>query len=157
MTESAKKKDAADGRLRGAFRVTAADVVIIALAVIIAVGLYAYLFGGISVGETEEITFVLRVESVREEFTDRISVGDGVYRASDGEYIGTVSAYEIQNSSASEPDKSDLYVTITATAEVGDDGICVISGTKILSGSDYRYELRTTDFYFEGGIVSITK
>ncbi|MCD7775910.1 MAG: DUF4330 domain-containing protein [Firmicutes bacterium] len=159
FSDKNEKREGTGTRRRGIFHATVADIFIAALIVVVIAGLYAYLFGGIAVGEIDEISYVIRVESVRSELTDRISVGDKVYRVSDGEYMGTVRAYEVQNSSVSEPDKSDLYVTISVSAEVGNDGVCVVSGTKILVSSkeEYIYELRTADFYFEGGCISVTK
>lgn len=101
--------------------VTAADFVIIIILLLLCLFVYRYVFAGMG-GNTYEIDYVLKVEAIRSELSDRIAVGDSVY-SSDGAYMGHVTAVEKRaariGTGQTLPDRYDLYITVGAEADVG--------------------------------------
>lgn len=136
--------------------ITVVDVLV--LLFIVFVGFFAYkiIFTADTVEDTYAVSYVMKVNAVREELTDRISVGDKVYLVDDNAAVGVVTAYEITGAVIEEtgqtiPGMYDLYITIEAESQK-DDGVYV-SGYNI--HVEDEYSMRTNYFAFDGVCISV--
>lgn len=136
--------------------ITVVDVLI--LLFIVFVGFFAYkiIFTADTEEDTYAVSYVMKVNAVREELTDRIAVGDKVYLVGDNAAVGVVTAYEITGAVIEEtgqtiPGMYDLYITIEAESQK-DDGVYV-SGYNI--HVEDEYSMRTNSFAFDGVCISV--
>ena len=136
------------------FAVTAADLVIFILILLVGLFIYRYAFAG-SAEDTFEIDYVVKVSAIRNELSDRIAVGDAVY-SSNGDYMGRVSAYQVraavlETTGQTLPDCSDLYITIEAQAS----GSGNVSGYEIYA--ERELEMYTTGLSFHGVCIRVRR
>lgn len=148
-----KEKDGAAKRRIG---ITLVDVLVFALILFVCILAYRFIFTETD-GETYGVSYVIKVSEVRDELSDRITVGDEVY-SSDGVYMGRVRACEVTASLSplsgqSIPGLYDLYVTIEAESSAPDEVLVGGNSVKV----EGEYSLRTTGFSFSGVCISIGK
>lgn len=146
-----------------------ADVLIILLVLALAGGGFWYFFGGVLFGSGEgaDIAYEVRLTAVRNEFTQKLHVGDKVYDPVYGEYIGVIEKYEhrqyteqVLNKETGELVRSvkdgyyDLYITVRADAKLRDNAYYV-EETEIRVGQSVY--LRTADFCGEGYCTALAE
>ncbi len=133
--------------------ITAADIVIIAVIVLLGFFIYTHAFAD-TTGDAVELEYVVRVAALRSELSDRIAAEDEVYSA-DGAYMGRVisctQAAAIDPVTGKQlPDQwSDLYITIEAAG----DGDGRVSGYEV--AAERELELYTKGLYFKCVCVSV--
>lgn len=139
-------------------RITIADVVIILTAAVFIAMLIHYTFAKDDGADGYTIQYVVKVTGVRDELSDRITVGDAVYNMEDSLPMGTVTAFSREASTDEKgrtiPGMMDLYVTIEASARPYSVGSAV-SGHMIYA--EGRLELRTSKFYFGGVCIDVSR
>lgn len=150
-----KKKNSAESRR---IKVTAVDVLIIAAAVLVCLLAVRYVFSTEADDEVYEVSYVIKISEVRDEFADKLSAGDVIYIASNGIEVGTVKACEItsavrEKTGQTVPGRSDIYVTVEALSS--EPGKISISGCDILVEGEYS--MRSADFSFECVCISVGK
>lgn len=145
-----------DGTAKKRIGITLVDVLILVLIVFLCVVAYRFVFT-----ETEDeaytVSYVIKVTEVRDELSDRITVGDEVY-TDGGVYMGRVRAYEVTGAVSALngqtiPGLYDLYVTVEA--ESSDPDEVLINGISVKVEGEYS--LRTAEFSFGGVCISIGK
>lgn len=167
-----KKKNTGENGAAGVWHahVTAVDFIIIASIVIAAFLTYNFIFGGADFDESGvPIIYVVKASGVRDELSDRVSVGDSIYSSESGEYMGKVTAYErrdaiIAATGATIQGQSDIYVTIEADTDGGSESTesgVMTGGVTLKSGCvisvEGKLSLRTASFSFDGVCISIDK
>ena len=133
------------------------DVIVI-LAIVAVIGAAVLIVlsrsGVVSASKTAHVEYTVRFTLVREEFTSYVKTGDTVKNSSTGNDIGNVIAVRTPEKSVysdarsiigdgdektvavSEfPDLYDLYITVSSTATLNDNGIAIVDGNMILIGS----------------------
>ena len=157
-------------------------VVCVLLAVAVAGVCWLLLWrGGEQPSGREQVTlrYVVRVGSLREELADAVVIGDGARDGSSGRRnMGTVVAYQTEETiyysknvtlpntdengniyftpvASVLPGKVDLYVTLEAAAELGEDGRYYVDGEALSVGTNV--ELMTRHFWGVGFYVSVTE
>lgn len=136
--------------------VTAADLVILILIVILGAVVYRYAFASHDEGSVD-IDYTVKVSAVRSELADRIKAGDEVY-STDGAYMGRVVSSSpatavLEKTGQSMPGLYDLYITIEASA-TGDE----TAGWRIGWQEIYverELELYTPGLRFGGVCISV--
>lgn len=152
MNNGKKKKNSESLRIT----VTAVDVLIMIAALLLCLLAVRYVFSTDADDEAYEVSYVIKLSEVRDEFADKIAAGDVLYLSSNGVEIGTVKACEVtvavrDKTGQHVPGRSDIYVTVEALSS--DPETVSISGCDIFVEGEYS--VRTADFSFECVCISI--
>lgn len=139
-------------------RVTATDVFIIIAAAILLLLIVRFVFLTDANDEAYDISYVIKLSGVRDEFSDKLKAGDALYLVSNGVKVGTVTACEstasvLDKTGQVVPGKSDIYVTVEVKSSEADR--INVSGCDILV--EGQYAMRSANFSFECVCVSIGK
>lgn len=131
------------------------DALIILLVIVVAAGIvYATGLGDkLAERNDAQVTYVLRISDVKEEYLSLLGVGHTVFNSSTGNELGKISdivkkkSVYTSSSAVSADGKSavtyelddmyDVYITVTGKADVDDRGIAVTDGQKILIGAKF--------------------
>ncbi|NLM56300.1 MAG: DUF4330 family protein [Clostridiales bacterium] len=152
------RKNGVGGASSKSIRITIVDVIIIITAAVFIAMLIHYTFARDNSGDGYIIQYVVKVAGVRDELSDRITVGDAVYNMEDSLPMGTVTAFSREASTDEKgrtiPGMMDLYVTIEANARPYGVGSAV-SGHVIYA--EGWLELRTSKFYFGGVCIDVSR
>ena len=151
-------------------------VIILAVLLVIAAVVWIILLqnGAVGADATAEVTYTVKISSVREEFISSVKTGDGAVNSSTGASIGKITAVKTEKakyintdsvvkgedgtytaSVAEYPDTYDVYVTVSVVAKVGANGVLYIDGNKILIGSSLYF--RDGAFAEKGFITGFEK
>ena len=138
------------------------DVIIILAIVAIIAGVVVFVLvqrGTVKTAKTATAEYTVRFTGVRAEFLSEFAVGKTVKNSSTKNDIGTIIAVRTPTKSVeyntnvivgegeeatvlkTELDTYDVYVTISAEAKIGDNGIATIEGAKVLIGSPAYYRI----------------
>ena len=131
-------------------------IIILAIIAVIAAIVWIVLVqsGTVKTEKTVRVEYTVRFTLVREEFSSYVKTGDSVTNSSTGNEIGSVIAVRTPEKSkyrdirsivdtadgktvqvSEYPDLYDVYVTVSSEAEISDDGIATVDGSKILIGA----------------------
>jgi hypothetical protein len=139
-------------------RISVADIVIIITVAVFVAMLIHFTFAKDDGTDGYIIQYVVKVTGVRDELSDRITVGDAVYNMEDNLPMGTVTAFSreasVDEKGRTIPGMMDLYVTIEASARPYGVGSAV-SGHMIYA--EGHLELRTSKFYFAGVCIDVSR
>lgn len=139
-------------------RVTATDVFIIIAAVLLLLLIVRFVFLTDANDEAYDISYVVKISGVRDEFSDKLKAGDAIYLAANGVKVGTVTACEstasvLDKTGQVVPGRSDIYVTVEVKSSEA-DRISVSGCNIVVEGA---YSMRSASFSFECVCVSIGK
>ncbi len=111
-----------------------------------------------------QIQYVLCTDSLSEEMSDNVTIGDSVFDYSSGKEIGKVTACDVRNATYTGTSadgtpviseivgKKVLYITVETTATVYDDGY-LVGGVPIRA--EKYFEIMFPKLYCEASCISI--
>ena len=143
------------------------DVIIILLILVTAallVKIYIIDDAGDVTSKSAAVQFVVCTDTISEELSDNVAVGDKVFDYASGKEIGTVSACDVRNATYSGTSQSGatvvseiagsktLYITVEASASVTDDAYR-IGSLPVRVGEKYTFML--PHLYCTGSCISV--
>ncbi len=146
------------------------DIIIIVLVVLLIVGAYVKFFHQDKTSttvQTQTISYTVLFESLEQELIDNLQVGDAMYSATSGNYIGVITevttdtAYEIMKDlegaivQAPLENRYDAYVTIQTDASESGGTWYAEKTFELIRNSAQTFT--TKYFKYEGKVVSIAE
>lgn len=151
---------------RQKIHINAVDITVIILMILAAVFAVHRYYPHSAGVETKQISYCLRTDGLSPSLWEKISVGDKVFNFDDGSQIGTVSDlsstppgdgtppyddYPSDSSPSEDGDGQHLYITVSASAEIGTGGF-LVNGTSIGAGNTLK--LRLPNLYCDAECIS---